>query len=303
MEQEILLKDSRLRIKKAGVYLFLFAVGLGSTTFVTGANLLVLLDFFLFSVLAFNLCYLLFLKRGIIRMKFPGFLLESQPGVPEIHLLAPLPPFAGTLVLHWKRFGESFQDRTSVLHFSEHTRALPLRFSIRGPYILEALQLEIEFPFPLFSLELKQSISMEVLVAPVAVTGEIQNQVFNWKSRDVEGEIHKIKTYTPGDPLKQVSWKHYAKFQELMVKEYDRVSLEEAAFVIKYTKENEKKVFSLALSQLQERMENLEPFLVIGQGSRFQFDGHLKDKAGLLRFLARYRTPREFSSQASVLGS
>ncbi|MBT3783483.1 DUF58 domain-containing protein [bacterium] len=303
MEQNLHLKNSRIRIRRAGVYLFLFASGLGSTTFVTGANLLVLLDFFLFSVLAFNFFYLLFLRRGVLALQFPTFLVESQPAIPQIRSLNPLPPFAGTLTLIWERFSQTKRDSTSVLHFSQETRALPIRFSLRGPYKLQSLKLEVEFPFPLFSLELELSTCVEILVAPLAASAGMEVDDSSFKSMELEGEVHKIKNYLPGDPLKLISWKHYAKFGDLMVKEFDRISLEEVTYVIKYSQESERRVFSRALCYLQHRMENLEPFTILGNGVHYRFDGNLKDQSGLLRFLAIYRTPAGDVKNATILGS
>ena len=149
-----------------------------------------------------------------------------------------------------------------MVHFSKETRVLPIQFSLRGPYQLHSLELEIEFPFPLFSLEISVNTDLKILVAPLPAPAGFGFKDISVKSLELEGEIQKIKTYTPGDPLKLISWKHYAKFQELMVKEFDRTCLEETNYVIQYGMENEKRVFSQALRHLQEKMENLEPFTI-----------------------------------------
>lgn len=302
MEAKISLKDSRIRILKPGIYLFFFTLGLGSTTFITGANILVLMDFLLFSVLIFNFCYLQFLKRGSITIEFPRFLLDSQPCRPQIKLDKPLSPFAGVLCLFWQRFEDSLEMRSSIIHFSNQTESLPIEFPIRGLYRLETMSLNIEFPFPIFCLDLKANPSVEIVVAPNPA--KEKGSIDNGKSfhRNVDGEFSKIAPYVAGDPLRRISWKHSAKFNELMVKQYDKKNLGEIGYVIHFEKETEKEIFAQVVSKLTEKMNAWEPFLLFGQGMRFQFDGYHQDFMGLLLFLGKYHSPERLPAESSILG-
>lgn len=302
MEAKISLKGSKIRILKPGVYLLLFTLGLGSTTFVTGANLLVLMDFLLFSVLIFNFCYLSFLKRGDIRVKFPHFILDSQPFIPQITLSSPLPPFCAVFSLFWQRFDDTLETQSWIVHFSNRTEAFPIDFPIRGSYRLERMRLNIEFPFPILCLDVESSQTVEVVVAPDADNESSDTDYGRNINRTVGGDLNKIAPYIPGDSLKRISWKHSAKFNQLMVKQYDRHNLSEIVFVIQYQKDNEKTVFAQVASKLEKKMDLWEPFIILGQHTRFQFDGTHQDVKGLLLFLARYRSPDVIPSEISLLG-
>jgi len=296
------LRQSRLKITRAGFYLFMFATGLASSSFFTGTNILFLLDFFLFCVLLFNLIYLMILKRYQLSLEIPNLIQARQDFPIHLEFDQAMPPVAGQLILEWERFGETVREEISFLRFSESIHVEPIQFEKRGVYKLTNAQLIIEFPFPLLQLKLDLALSVTNFVYPRAAR-EILSFEQNQSEVHKEDELHRIRRYSPGDPIKSVAWKHTARHGKIMVRQMDMAPSIEQSYVLQYNEENERAVFSSALALFKKKMNGNEAFSISGKSGRFRFDGRMQKERELLLFLASYQMESNFdSSQVQVLG-
>lgn len=296
------LRQSKLKVTKAGFYLLMFAIGLASSSFFTGTNILFLLDFFLFCVLLFNWIYLIILKRHQLSLEIPNLIQANQDFSVQLEFDQTIPPVAGQLFLEWERFGEKISKEISFLRFSESIHVEPIQFEKRGVYKLNNARLVIEFPFPLLQLKLDLDLSVTNFVYPRAAR-EILSVEQNQSKIHKEDDLHRIRRYSPGDPIKSVAWKHTARHGKIMVRQMDVAPSIEQSYVIQYNEENERAVFGSALALFKKKMNGNEAFSISGKSGQFRFDGRMQKERELLLYLASYQMGSNFdSSKVQVLG-
>jgi len=263
---------------------------------------LFLLDFFLFSVLAFNYLYLRFLKKKEIAIKFPNMVPEDQPFFAEIKA-ENLPHFSCSTRLKFKRFTQDVFKKFSFLYFAEKIYVNPFSFDLRGEYQLVEMSLSLEFPFPLFQLRLSVKESATLLVAPCPSNKPIEIPLNLARTADQDEDLARLRPYVPGDARKMISWKHYAKLGELFVKEFEKSTKQQISFSLNYTESEEKAVIRGALCLFLNKMEMSEPFMIYARNSIFRFDGHSLNYDFLLGFLAKYQPPKNQPIHCIKLGS
>lgn len=268
----------------------MFTLGLASSSFVTGSNILLLLDFFLFGVVFFNFLYLILLRKFTIEIQISASAEEDCE--PTITVLTKqIYPLKADLTLHWSRFNQNLQTNFTFLYFDNYWSYRGDSFPLRGVYQLTEIDIEIEFPFPLFLLTGKFSVESTVTVFPSLV---------NQSKLSIDGSLNKAKAedsfshyvnYVPGDSVRLISWKQFAKTGNLMIKKFDTHQIDQKSFLIKFDSNNEKLVFQQALKVLKNRIDQKQAFRIISNKESFIFDGEHNNFKELLIFLARYEMP------------
>jgi uncharacterized protein (DUF58 family) len=295
------LHKSRISLSRSGIYLVFFAFGLAVASLAVAANILFLLDLFLFSALIFSYFYLRFLKKKSLQIDIPSLIEEDRSEVISVSG-EKMPPFTGRLQLEGRRFSESFTVRGELLFFSDQSFVNGLAFNLRGFYRLQKLTLVITFPFGLFHLTCVEVLDSTITVIPLCAKSPLEMPAaFFARLKNIDEEFSRLKPYVAGDPKKMISWKHYAKTRTLLVKEFERVTGEELFFALFYPPEEEKSFFSRASTLFHQMIDEGQSFQILSGDGVFFCDGRRHNKLELSIFLAKYFSPDRAQLDAHVL--
>ena len=295
------LKNCNIYFTKSGVYLLLFAIGLASSSHVTGSNILLLLDFLLFSLIVFNFVYLKRLKSYSIELNLMSQI-EEDSGPPLEIKKKTILPLCGKLQLHWERFNQPVLTSVNILRFSDKWSLQGDSISLRGKYNLKHLDMEIKFPLPLFSLNGDFKIQSKLLVYPKD-NGNIypDHNCHNHITKNDNLFSH-FRDYLAGDPVNLVSWKEYARTNELMTKVFEPVTTSSQSYSIVYTPDNEKEIFQKALKFFQFKINSGQSYRIISKNKTFVFNGQQANLNQLLLFLSNYQQPEKVAESNLVIG-
>ncbi|TMP62530.1 hypothetical protein CWB77_06835 [Pseudoalteromonas sp. S1610] len=105
---------------------------------------------------------------------------------------------------------------------------LPLPYLKRGRYLLKPIKIASNYPFGLVSVWSYIQPDHTVYVYPSIIKTPNQKQLSQMTANDDEGaekhlgddEFESLITHLPEMGLQRVSWKHYAKTQQLLVKQF-----------------------------------------------------------------------------------
>lgn len=286
------LSNCKIYFSRAGIYLSLFTLGLASSSYITGSNILLLLDLFLVGLLIFNFIYLILLRKFVIEIELDS-VTQEQTQLPIRFLTKDLNPLKANLHFNWTRFGECIKTTSNILYFNDEWLMAGDTINLRGLYKLHNIEIEIEFPFPLFLLRNQFSTKNSLIVLPLPIKSS--SPLINPDSayQSVEDSFSHYCDYSPGDSIKLISWKQYARTGDLMIKKFDFKSQSHNVFVINYNVSNEKKIFQETLAILAREVSQQNSFTIISKSEIFQFDGEHFSMHQLLRFLACYEQPSE----------
>lgn len=286
------LSNCKLYFSRAGIYLSLFTLGLASSSYLTGSNILLLLDLFLVALLLFNFIYLVSLRKFVIEMELDS-IVQEQDQLPLRFLTKNFNPLKANLNFSWTRFGENLVTKSKILYFNDEWLVTGETMSLRGLYQLTNIEMEIEFPFPLFLLrnQFSTNESLIVLPRPVKSYSNLLNSNSTYKA--VEDSFSHYCNYSPGDSVKLISWKQYARTGDLMIKKFDLRSQSHDVIIINYNASNEKEIFQETLAVLDRKVSQKNSFTIISKSEVFKFDGEHFCMHELLRFLACYQKPTE----------
>ena len=295
------LKNCNVAFTKAGIYLLLFAIGLASSSHVTGSNILLLLDFLLFSLIAFNYIYLKKLQSYSIELDLMSQV-EEDSGPPLAIKDKIILPLCGKLQLDWERFNESIKTSISILRFSDKWSIEGDVISLRGKYNLKNIFLEIKFPLPLFILHGHFTIQSKLLVYPKDNCGLYQDR--NYQNNLIKNDtlFSHFRDYLAGDPVNLVSWKEFARTNELMTKVFESTASDCKSYSISYTPDNEKEIFQKAFTFFKFKISSGQSYRIIGKYKTFIFDGEQANLNKLLIFLCNYQQPINVHDSNIVLG-
>jgi len=120
-------------------------------------------------------------------------------------------------------------------------------FRYRGVYKVGEIEYQIGDPFGIFKINKKESNEGEIHVYPVIY--EIFEEI-NTRSKYLDAYIlskngvedrnlvKDIRKYMPGDDIKRIHWKASAKYDKLLVKNYEKIEGNEVFLFINMNKEN-----------------------------------------------------------------
>ncbi|MCJ8346355.1 DUF58 domain-containing protein, partial [bacterium] len=298
------LEEAKIAFTKSGIYLLMFCLGLMSSSFATGTNILFLLDFFLFSVLLFNYLYLKLLAKSQLKLEIPSMIFEDE----IINLkwnFSHYYPMKAKVYLSTNRFGHEKEYTSTFFFFNSDAFTESFIFPLRGLYKIQQLQLQIEFPFPLFVLEYEKKMHQEIYVLPKAHETMIPNNFLSESDDLNSDEFYQFREYVNGDSMKRIAWKQYAKTNKLMIVEQSSMKKSTEVFSLDYTKENEKEYFNGVSRFFLNLIHEHQDFSIIGEQSEFQTKRYGFRKEELLKFLASYNkmSPSNEDADFQILGS
>ncbi|PCJ16426.1 MAG: hypothetical protein COB02_16305 [Candidatus Cloacimonadota bacterium] len=282
------IKSSKIGFTKAGIYLLVFCLGLMSSSFATGTNILFLLDFFLISILIFNYLYLRLLSKSKLKLEIPDIVFEDE-FVNLKWCFQSYYPMKAKVTFQMNRFGEEKEFKSLFFFFNSEVLIESFFFPIRGLYEVSHIYLEIEFPFPLFVLHYESTFNQNIFVLPKAHESMTPTSFLDEsKGLELEG-FYQFKEYVTGDSMKRIAWKQYAKTNKLMVIEESPSKSSREIFSLNYEKENEKEYFSGVSSFFLNLLNNNHDFIIVGLQSQFISQNKKGLKEDLLKFLATYQ--------------
>ncbi len=116
----------------------------------------------------------------------------------------------------------------------------------RGLYRLGPIELSTRFPFSFFLKLIRRPIEEEILVYPRVEPSELpiagRPDLFGQASvhqMGPEGDFYSLRDYLPGDPLKAIHWKQFARQGILCVRENERPSSPAYALVLNDRRQTE----------------------------------------------------------------
>ena len=295
------LKKCNLYFTKAGIYLLLFAIGLASSSHITGSNILLLLDFLLFSIIIFNFIYLKNLKSYSIELDLMSQIEEDSVPPLEIKNKIIL-PLSGKLQLNWERFDQLIQTKVNILRFKDRWSIQGDSMALRGPYDLKHIFLEIEFPFPLFILRGNFEINSRLLVFPKDSFDKYRNSNYLRDLTKNNNYFSHFRDYLPGDPINLVSWKEFARTNKLMTKVFECSTTKSQSYSISYDLDTEKEVFQKALKFFKAKINSGQAYQITSRHKTFVFDGETANMNELLIFLSNYQQSTQIAEPNIVIG-
>tara|TARA_Y100000589_G_scaffold59888_1_gene50537 strand:- start:362 stop:1261 length:900 start_codon:yes stop_codon:yes gene_type:complete len=297
----IQLKDCKIFFSKAGIYLLLFALGLASSSHLTGSNILLLLDFLLFGLLGLNFIYLKKLKSYSIELDLMSQIQEDSGSPLELKSQTII-PLRGKLQLNWKRCNQKVSTMIDFLNFGGQWSISGDSMLLRGEYHLEDLLLEIEFPFPLFMMRGNYRVQSSLLVYPKDNQNDTLDAEYQKIYASNDNEFSHFRDYLVGDPVNLISWKEFARTDKLMTKRFESNNIGKQFFTIVYNPKNEKRVFQKALKFFKRKMVQKQAYRITSKHSIFEFDGEQSKLNELLIFLTLYETPVKTCESHVILG-
>ncbi|MCO4784025.1 MAG: DUF58 domain-containing protein [Candidatus Cloacimonetes bacterium] len=292
IKQKIDLSSAKIGFTRAGIYLLLFCLGLMSSSFATGTNILFLLDFFLISVLLFNYIYLKFLAKSIFTLEIPNIIFEDDV-VNMNWTFSDHFPMKSKVGFHTKRFTQDKEFRAEVLFFGSQVFVDSFLFPIRGLYSVTNIELEIEFPFPLFVLNFEVDCNHEIHVLPKLHESMTPSSSRSDSLDKHSNEFYQFRKYVAGDSMKKIAWKQYAKTNELMIVEQSSPKQGCESFALHYDDENEKEYFNGVTRFFLDLLQEGKDFLIIGKNSKFKSNVNGNSKQSLLKYLASYEQTKD----------
>ncbi len=194
-------------------------------------------------VLSFVLCWLNVQRLEIVRLSPPhthameDFRIElvvtnKKPWLDSfsLELEDTLLPFTNRgLLARWIRAGG-------------HCRmAFTSRLVKRGILEHASVNLTSAFPFGLWQITERRRLHTRIVVYPRAVTPRrldhhyesdyLEGVTEGLLTRDVSGDLHGIREFQPGDPLKSIHWPATARSNRLMIREFDQPMPEKYSIV------------------------------------------------------------------------
>lgn len=290
INQKIDLTTAKIGFTKAGIYLLLFCLGLMSSSFATGTNILFLLDFFLISVLIFNYIYLKFLAKTSFSLEMPNIIYEDDV-INMNWVFSEYFPMKLKTTFHTHRFSNDQEYKSGMLFFGSQTFTDSFFFPIRGLYKIRKIEMEIEFPFPLFVLNFETECFHEIYVLPKAHESMTPSNSVSESQDYNSDEFYQFRAYVNGDSMKRIAWKQYAKTNQLMIVEQSSPKKDCESFALDYTNENEKQYFSGVSRFFLDLIGEGKDFLIVGKDSEFKTGSVGAGKESLLKYLAAYQKP------------
>lgn len=119
-------------------------------------------------------------------------------------------------IMRWAELSELETDTVKLYVQADH----------RGYFDPGRLLVETYFPLGLLRAWTWVDLNVKVLIYPKPIFGDFPQTVSGHRD---EGQLidplgsddfHDIKTYRPGDPVRHIIWRSYARSEELMVKQY-----------------------------------------------------------------------------------
>lgn len=295
------LKNCKVYFSRAGIYLLLFALGLASSSHVTGSNILLLLDFLLFGIIGFNFIYLKKLKTYSIQVEIMSQIEED--GGPPLELKSQtILPLRGKLQLNWKRFDQKIPIMIDFLKFGNQWSVKGDSMLLRGKYHLKDILLEVEFPFPLFILRGNYELHAKLLVYPKDSQNQLLDDKYQKNLIGNDNQFSHFRDYLTGDPVNLISWKEFARTDKLMTKRFESNEIKKQSFTIFYNPENEKEVFQKALTFFKLKMSKGQAYCITSRHNTFEFDGEQTKLSELLIFLTLYEAPIKVSDSTVIIG-
>ncbi len=262
----------RLTFTRAGKFFILITLGVGAGALNTGNNLLfLLLGLMLSAITASGVLSEAVLRklkvtrraprRVFAQLPAPGELRFENPRrypslnveVCEMHPLATAGPMAGQTLgmrdLPWWKFWVSdvFDDTRYVaiarawLIESQATLAInaPYHFSTRGHYTMTGLRLATRFPFGLFHKVAETQAPMTLIVLPSPApaddwAADVASRLGETpRSRAGVGhEYFGLRTWRPGEDMRQIHWKASARRDALVIREWEEERQRAVMFVL-----------------------------------------------------------------------
>ncbi|RUM48202.1 MAG: hypothetical protein DSY47_06080 [Hydrogenothermus sp.] len=223
-------KNFSIKITKAGWIYITITILLGVAGANTGNNLIYLI----------SSAFLAFMGISGIIAKVNLSKLDITID-PEKEIFAGYPAILNITISNQKKFFPSFLITVNILgkyitfplvnKKSKETKTINLVFEKRGINRLKNIKICSVFPFNFFERCIKLNKELEVLVFPkpekynldfgLSRKSKIKKDIQKTSLiKSYEGEITGFSKYYKGVPLKYISWKHYAKTGELVVKEF-----------------------------------------------------------------------------------
>ena len=151
----------------------------------------------------------------------PGFVGEDVELT--VRVVRPAPRSREGIQLGWP---EGIMQWAELMNQESDTVKLYVQATERGYLNPGRLLVETYFPLGLLRAWTWVDLNARVLVYPKPIFGEFPQSV---TGRRDEGQLidpfgsddfHDIKAYRPGDPIRRIIWRSYARSDELMVKQY-----------------------------------------------------------------------------------
>lgn len=263
----------------------------------TGNNLIYIIAS---ALLSYMLVSGIFGRRNLLRL--------------NIQLDIPPEVFAGTdtpigiRLVNQKKFMPAFLIRVlieghqTVFPFidagSEQKHYCRMQFSNRGEYLIKDLYISSVFPFNFFSRyrKIKRTLRLIVLPKPQKCEALHVRDRQTWQRGETatlnlgyDSDIVSIRDYTPGDPLKYISWKSTAKTGVLKTKELSAIQLQPVMidFDNMEKKDLEHAISCITFLIVKFIRSNIPVGMVI-DGESFKPAASTAHKLNLLRKLALY---------------
>ncbi|MBW7875135.1 MAG: DUF58 domain-containing protein [Candidatus Cloacimonetes bacterium] len=279
--------QAKIRITRSGVYLLLFSLALLQSSFYTGTNILFLLDFFLIALLLFNYLYLRRLRNLSLIPLWPECCEEDTLIKVPVKFQGGL-PFAGRFELDWMRFGKLYSQKASAICWGTQNCLWLDAFPIRGKYELSQIKIEIDYPLKLFVLKASMSQSMVLRVHPKPFSEKNLEMDFSEGRGSGNQEFSGLRLWRPGDGVRNIAWKHYARTGIMQVKSWEVGEDIAQAYILKWDETDEKKYFQEMAALMIHWIQRQIAFKIHGKGGGF--DSSTGNEKDLLDYLAVYET-------------
>ncbi|WP_417655221.1 DUF58 domain-containing protein [Pseudoalteromonas atlantica] len=171
-----------------------------------------------------------------------------------------------------------------------------LPYNARGKYTLERFKIHSNYPFGLVSVwsYIQPNDSVYVYPAPEHVLNDTYNSTFEHTTQTGSikepgsEEFDELITHLPEMGLQRISWKHYAKSQQLLVKEFIDYKKSDIVFDFNLLTGNTEQRLSQLCFLVCNACENNTPFTLILPSASYKATNDTHDKSQCLALLSEY---------------
>lgn len=171
-----------------------------------------------------------------------------------------------------------------------------LPYNARGKYILERFKIHSNYPFGLVSVwsYIQPNDSVYVYPAPEHVLNDTYNSTFEHTTQTGSikepgsEQFDELITHLPEMGLQRISWKHYAKSQQLLVKEFIDYKKSDIVFDFNLLTGNTEQRLSQLSFLVCNACENNTPFTLILPSASYKATNDTHDKSQCLALLSEY---------------